>query len=508
MINRDGQKASLWQETVNPFESNYSERTGVVYDVIIAGGGITGISTGLLLQREGLQCLVLEAETLCFGTTGGTTAHLNTLLDTPYTIISKNFGEENAVRVAGAVKNAITLIHDNIKQYGIECGFSYADACLFATEEKQLKELNKVSEATASAGLDVSWTTTTGLPVPFLKAIRVGAQARFSPAAYVYGIAREFEKAGGDIIQQCRITGAENGEPVEVTTAKGKFRGRKLIYATHVPPGLNLLHLRCAPYRSYATAFTVSDGNYPETLSYDMYDPYHYYRSQEINGKKFLIAGGYDHKTGHEENTEKCFSELIAHCHKYFPVEKVHYTWSSQYFEPADGLPYIGHLPGERDNIFVATGFGGNGMTYSQVAAMLLKNLVTGKEDELQELFSPNRVKPIAGFTNFIGHNADVIRQFAGQWFSNEKLQEIAGLAAGEGKVMTYEGHKLGLYKDETGKIHAVNPLCTHMKCQVQWNMSEKSWDCPCHGARYSPDGLILTGPSTRPLEKIDITKL
>jgi glycine/D-amino acid oxidase-like deaminating enzyme/nitrite reductase/ring-hydroxylating ferredoxin subunit len=508
MIERDGACISLWQESVTPYSPVNTPDRSKVYDVIIAGGGITGVSTALLLQKEGKNCIVLEANNLCFGTTGGTTAHLNTLLDTPYSTISKNFSKETAKLVAQSTKEAISLIRYNISTYHIDCGFEETDAFLYAQTEDQAKELDKIKEATTEAGVMANYSSDIPVPIDFKKAIKVKGQAKFIPTRYVYGIAAEFEKAGGTIAEHCRITGAEENDLITVETNAGVFLGKALIYATHIPPTVNLLHLRCAPYRSYAMAATLTNNNYPSSLAYDMYDPYHYYRSQQINGKEYLIVGGYDHKTGHSDNTEHSFLELESHIRENFNVDKIVYKWSSQYFEPADGLPYIGPLPGHTGKIYTATGYGGNGMVYSSVAAMLLKDILVNKESPYQDVYNPNRIKPVAGFTNFLKHNADVVKQFAGKWFPHEKLEELSGLAAGEGKVLIYNDQKIAIYKDEHSELHAVSPICTHLKCEVQWNTAERSWDCPCHGARYAITGEVLTGPAALGLEAIEIKSL
>jgi hypothetical protein len=199
---------------------------------------------------------------------------------------------------------------------------------------------------------------------------------------------------------------------------------------------------------------------------------------------------------------------LESHIRKHFSVKEIAYRWSSQYYEPADGLPYIGHLPGHPGNIYVATGYGGNGMTYSQVAALTLKKILLNEETSYADLFNPNRIKPVAGFKNFIQHNADVVKQFVGKWFSGDDLQDIAELAPGEGRIVNYNQHKIALCKDEEGALHAVNPACTHLHCQVKWNMAEQSWDCPCHGARYSYDGKVLNGPADADLESIPLRAL
>ncbi|HEX2630022.1 MAG TPA: FAD-dependent oxidoreductase [Chitinophagaceae bacterium] len=508
MISRDGYCTSLWQDHARNYKTKNLPDHEKIYDVIIVGGGITGITTALLLQEAGKQCLVIEAQHLCFGTTGGTTAHINTLLDTPYTTISKNFSKEAAQKVASAAREAINLIHSNVRNRNINCGYHEADAYLFAQDDKQDAELVKIFDAARDAGLEVYHANAIPIPIECTSAIQARAQARFNPIPYVYALAEAFEQAGGVIVQQCRVIGVEENEKIETETTQGNFYGRALVYATHIPPGVNLVHLRCIPFRSYAMAVTLKDNEYPSDLVYDMYDPYHYYRTQEVNGETYLIVGGEDHKTAHDNNESHRFLALEAHIRHHFHVKEVAYQWSSQYFEPADGLPYIGHLPGHTGNIFVATGFGGNGMTYSHVAALLLKHMLLNEDSPYISLFDPNRLKPVAGFVNFIKHNADVIKQFAGKFFSGETIEELVELAPGEGKIVKLEGHKVGLYKDPSGHLHAINPICTHLKCEVKWNNAELTWDCPCHGARYSCDGKLLTGPADHDLEPIEIRTL
>jgi Rieske Fe-S protein len=319
---------------------------------------------------------------------------------------------------------------------------------------------------------------------------------------------KRFEEKGGVIVQNCMVKDFKGDDVLEVDTSQGIFYAKTLIWATHIPPGVNLLHFRCAPYRSYAMAVSLNNDAYPDGLAYDMYNPYHYYRTQVVDGKKYLIIGGEDHKTAHEENTEKCFNRLEAHTRKYFDVKEIAFKWSSQFFEPADGLAYIGHLPGNPDNVLVATGYGGNGMTYSHIAAITLTDLIVKGEGPYTKLFHPGRVKPIAGFANFVKENADVVKEFIGKRLSKEKLDELTDIAPGEAKLVKYEGKSLALYKDEEGGLHAVSPVCPHAKCSVGWNSAEKSWDCPCHGSRFAVDGEVLTGPAREGLEVVEIESL
>jgi glycine/D-amino acid oxidase-like deaminating enzyme/nitrite reductase/ring-hydroxylating ferredoxin subunit len=507
MIQRDGGNTSLWQGSVNEFRTSNKPDTSKLFDVIIAGGGITGVTTALLLQNAGMNCLIVEAKNLCFGTTGGTTAHINTLLDVPYSRIEKNFNKDNAKLFASSLKEAVNTIEGNVRKYNIDCGFKNATATLFAQNAEQADELETISEATTRAGIANSFIEHLSVPLKFVKAMQVPGQARFNAARYVYELAKQFEKAGGVILEKCRVLKADENENVIVETSRGEFNCRFLIYATHIPPGVNLLHFRCVPYRSYAMALTLKDNSYPEDLIYDMYEPYHYYRTQEIDGKRYFIAGGEDHKTAHEDNQERCLLNLEAHVRKHFNVDGILYKWSSQYYESADGLAYIGQLPGHQ-KIFVGTGYGGNGMPYSHVAALALKRTICGEENPYQDLYDPNRIKPVAGFKEFVNHNVDVVKQFASKFFSGNDMKVLADLATSEGRIVKFNDEKIAIYKDNDGNLHAVSPICTHVGCEVKWNNTELSWDCPCHGARYSCDGRVMTGPATKNLSKVNIREL
>ena len=507
-MQRDGALTSLWQYKMPGYISQRHTLTGEIFDVLIVGGGITGITTGLQLQKAGKKCILAEAHTIGFGTSGGTTAHLNTYMENTYAQIEKDFGEQNAQLVASAAREALNLVKRNVTEYNIDCGYSEQPGYVFSQDEKQTKELDDIYDASKKAGCEVRYESTIPIPVDFIKAVVYERQAQIRPSKYFYALAKAFEDAGGVLLQGCRVTGVhEKGDHLEVESFRGNIHCRQLIYATHIPPGVNLLHFRCAPYRSYVMAVKLKDENYPDVLAYDMYDPYHYYRTQEVDGEKFLVAGGEDHKTAHQADTEECFEKLESYLRKYFDIEEVSFKWSSQFFAPADGLPYIGHLPGNPDNVFVATGYGGSGITYSHVAALMLTDIIVKGESRYEKLFDPNRIKPVAGFENFVKEAADVVAKFFGDRFAKTKIKELDELAPGEAKVVKYEGESIALYKDESGELHAVNPACTHINCMVGWNTAEQSWDCPCHGSRFSMDGEMLTAPARKDLEKISLNR-
>jgi hypothetical protein len=507
MTPRDGNCISLWQDKVAEFTPSLVS-SDKRYDVAIVGGGITGITTGLLLQRRGKSCVVFDSYNLCFGTTGGTTAHLNTILDTPYPKMIKDFGKEKSVLVARAVRESLDLVRDHVAKYKIDCGFQEAPGYVFSQNEEETRELERIYDACLQLGVDVQFIDSLPVGISFDKILMAKGQAKFNPVAYVYGLARAFEQAGGVIRQNCRVNNVTGNGDLFLETAQGTFQSGALIYATHIPPGVNILHLRCIPYRSYAMSVRLRSADYPEGLIYDMKDPYHYYRTQNVDGLNYLIAGGNDHKTAYEKNTENCLIELEEHIRENFDVEQVIHRWSSQFYESVDGLPYIGHLPGHPDNVLVATGYGGNGMTYSHVAARVLTDTIMQVQCPYEEVFRPARIKPVAGFSEFVSHNADVVRQFASKLLGPDELEELDSLSPGEGKVVRFNDEKIALCKDRKGALHAIHSVCKHLGCTVAWNNAEQSWDCPCHGARYSVDGKVLNGPADKDLEMISLSEI
>lgn len=503
-MRRDSLTRSIWQEE----PSIKVKRTGPdsEFDVIIVGGGITGISTGLKLQQKGINCLIVEPNNVGYGTTSGTSAHLNTVLDNPYTDIIDKFGLENAKHVAINAKKAIRLIKENIKKYQIDCDIEDKKGYLFAEDEDEAKTLDKIKESIDSVGVGAIYVNEIPVPVPFINAISFKNQGQFNPIKYLNGILKAYLEAGGEIVENAKFINYEKVEDeINVETSIGNFNCDHLVFATHIPPGLNILHFRCAPYRSYVIGMKLkNEADYPDAVVYDSQEPFHYFRTAEGKSGKYLLVGGNDHKTGHKENDEDNFDDLIKYCKKYYQIGKVTHKWSAQYYEPADTLPYIGKLPG-KDQVYVATGFSGNGMIWSTLSAEIIRDLIFEKDSKLAKIVDPGRIKPIAGMVNIVQENIDVAKHFIMDRFNTEDIQSLTMLETDEGMMVDYEGRKVAVYRDKNSKVHALNPVCPHAKCIVQWNKTEKSWDCPCHGARFDVDGKLLNGPAISDLEKIDI---
>ena len=501
---RDGQRPALWQNVLD-IPSGGQLNEAVIYDVLVIGGGITGLTTALLLAEQGKNVVLAEARNIGFGTTGGTSAHLNTFFDASYPEIESDFSEEAAKLVAQGGKQAIQLIEGLSKKYKINCDFEYKDAYLYSQENEESDELDKILSSSQKAGIEVIETKKNGIVVPFKKALLFKKQAQFHPLKYLSGLAKAFINAGGTLLQHVFIHNTTLENDVHIAKSDDlEIRANHIIYATHLPPGINILDFKCAPYRSYVLAVRLEDENYPDALAYDMKKPYHYFRTHKIDRKNYLVIGGEDHKTGHGD-PEQSFRNLEAYVSQYYNLAQVAYRWSSQYYVPDDGLPYIGALPFGDDGVYVATGYNGNGMIFGTLSAQILTDVICGKKNPYAGLFSPSRIKPVAGFTEFVRENADVVYHFIADRFAAEKIESLKDMANDSALLIKYEGQQLAVYKDINGHILVLDPVCTHAGCIVNFNTAEKSWDCPCHGGRYDIDGNVLTGPPPKNLKKINI---
>lgn len=503
IIPRDGEPESPWQVQVDRELIIADHDPQKVYDVLVVGGGITGLSAALLLQQVGKKVVVADAHNIGFGTTGGTSAHINTFADTTYKEAESAFGKEGAQLFADAIKEGFGLIRSNIAQLKIECDFENKNGYLYAENEDEVRQLDDIYNGAIAVGVPVSYVNTVPTPVPFKKALVWEGQAQFHPLKYLQGLVKAFLLAGGHVLEHTLIKSVSTENGIHTAEAEDlTIKAKRLVYATHMPPNINVFNFECAPYRSYVLAVKLKSGKYPDALIYDCQEPYHYVRSHVIDGEELLLIGGLDHKTGHED-PEKAFAELEKYARKYYHVSAVKYQWSSQYYVPVDGLPYIGQQPFAADGIYCATGYNGNGMMLGSIAAQLISDLVRKRPNKYAELFSPSRIKPIDSFSEFVKENADVAYHFVADRFGIHETDSLKRLEKGTGKLVEVNGKKIAAYKDESGMLYALSPVCTHAGCIVNWNGEEKSWDCPCHGARYDIDGRVLTGPATQALAKL-----
>jgi glycine/D-amino acid oxidase-like deaminating enzyme/nitrite reductase/ring-hydroxylating ferredoxin subunit len=415
-------------------------------------------------------------------------------------VLLKDFGETASRQLIAARQGAIDLIERWVRQYGIDCDFGRVPAFAYTEREDHVRQMEKECNAARRIGIEASLTDAVGLPFDTACGIRMENQARFHPMKYLQALAAQVHGGGCAIYEETRADVPKDGAPCTVTTPHGVVKADRVIVATHSAfLGISQFDMRMEPYQSYVVSAHVSDA-LPDALYFDDSEPYNYIRWAETGKPGLLLIGGADHKTGHGDPQES-LRTLEEYVRQRFRVQAIQQHWSAEFFEPADGAPYIGKVP-LYDHVYIATGYSGTGMTYGTAAAGLLAELVQGIEPPLAGVVSPSRLKPIAAAKGLISENLDVAKQLVADRFVGDKIESLDKIPAGEGRLVSYQGETLAAYRDPAGQLHLLSPACTHAGCYVRWNSVEKTWDCPCHGGRYSPQGERIYGPPPQDLKE------
>lgn len=499
---------SLWRAvTPAPAEPGARHRFAALNgdretDVAIVGGGISGLTAAVLLARSGKRVAIVERDAIGSGETGNTTAHLTEAVDARYQALIADFGEANAHLVADSKRAAIDRIETFARQSRLDCGFTRVPGFLYTERESDVEGLANELDAARRAGCAVHWVDETPLPFRTFGAVRWDGQAQMHPTMYVEALLEEMRPHTVRIYEDTRVVGVDDGEPCQVETDRGVIRAKHVFVATNVPVNNRvLLHTKLAPYRSYVVAGEMRAATLPPGLFWDTDDPYHYTRVQDVAGRVYLIVGGEDHRTGEETDTDSCYERLLEYAGARFGVTAAEYRWSGQIIEPVDGLPYIG-LNTASTHVYVATGYAGNGMTFGTLAGMLVTDAILGRANPYAQLYDATRVKLLTSAYDYVAENvpfpAHLLKDRLASW--NADSRPVESLHPGEGAVFATEVGKLAVCRDRSGALHSCSAVCTHLGCEVAWNHAEQTWDCPCHGSRFSPEGKVINGPAVTDL--------
>lgn len=467
-------------------------------DVAVIGGGITGLTAALLLAEGGKRVALLEGRKLGAGVTGSTTAHLTEAVDARYHQLESSFGREGARAVRASSRDAIEQIALLSQSAELDCGFERLNGYLFTEKRDQLDELEQELAAAARAGATVERSA---VPLPFgvSGGICFADQAQLEPLGYLQVLIERLARTRARIFEGVSMVDIEGSGPLRVVNEHGpSVVADAVVLATHAPFAKLTLQLKLAQYRSYAVAGRVAST--PPGLFWDMSDPYHYVRRALVDGYSYAVVGGEDHRTGElPEPADAPYRALETYAARFgVPAER---RWSAQVVESADGLPFIGKPDTDR-NVYVATGFGGNGMTFGTLSAMLIADDILGRPNPYAELYRATRSKPLASLSAVVSENVDTAVHLVTGHLKPVSQAPISEIPRGEGRIVKDNGERLAVYRDHDGRIHALSSVCTHQGCQVAFNPAERSWDCPCHGSRFDIDGRVLDGPATKPLEK------
>jgi glycine/D-amino acid oxidase-like deaminating enzyme/nitrite reductase/ring-hydroxylating ferredoxin subunit len=495
-----GKLRSYWVESKAP-EFYLPLHRKIEVDVVVIGGGIAGLTTAYLLCKEGLQCVVVDDGPIGGGETGRTTAHLTNALDDRYYVLENMFGPEKTRLVASSHGDAIDHIAQIVSQEGMDCDFERVDGYLFLDPSDQPESLLKEKEAAHRAGLTrVELVDQAPLPFSTGPSLKFPDQAQFHPLKYLTALSSSIVRYCGGIYTETRIT--EFAKNVVVTDKGYEIEAKHIVVSTNTPVNDRLvIHTKQAAYRTYVVAGSVLKGSISKALFWDTGDqsknpsPYHYIRLHNLNKKSdLLIVGGSDHKVGQKPGPEQSFAALEGWVQERFPMMKqIQHRWSGQIQEPVDSLGFIGRHPSAED-VYIATGDSGNGMTYGTIAGRLITDLILGRQSPLEELYDPGR-QTLRTVGDFLQENLNVAAQFV-SYLKRDEASLVQSLKLGDGMVLRKGTESLAAYRDIEAHLHTHSAICPHMKCIVTWNALERSFDCPCHGSRFTGRGEAINGPA------------
>jgi glycine/D-amino acid oxidase-like deaminating enzyme/nitrite reductase/ring-hydroxylating ferredoxin subunit len=510
MKSDSGNTVSIWMGTADvpdfpPLAENLEA------DACIVGAGIAGLTTAYLLAVEGRKVVVLDDGPIGGGESGRTTGHFVNALDDFYTEIEKVHGPEGARLAAESHTAAINRVEAIVRSEGIACHWRRVNGYYFLGGDSTVKELDDEEQAAHRAGL-TEWRRVPRAPLAAFDtgpALEAPNQGQLHILEYLSGLATAITQRGGRIFCGTHVSGFEKEPRHKVTTDAGNtVHAKSVVFCTNSPVNdWVTMHTKQAPYRTYVIAARVPAGAVEPGLYWDTPDPYHYIRLAYADGvgqdgKDWLIVGGEDHKTGQQNEDPderlRCLEEWTRE--RFRMVERIDYRWSGQVLEPVDFMGFMGRNPGDRE-VYIITGDSGNGMTHTTVGAMLVADLVMGRENSWAKLYDPARISlQRQSAMEFVKENLNVAGEYV-KYATPGQVTSPDEIPAGEGRVMRDGARKLAVYKDDRGALHVKSALCTHLYCIVNWNPLEKSWDCPCHGSRFDPYGKVLNGPAIAPLK-------
>jgi glycine/D-amino acid oxidase-like deaminating enzyme/nitrite reductase/ring-hydroxylating ferredoxin subunit len=498
-----GKHEPIWIDTSS--RTDYAPlEDGLRVDTAVVGGGIAGVTTAAKLDDEGQSVAVIERDHILTGVTGHTTAKVTSLHGLVYDHLIDHFGVERAQEYADANQTAIEDVAETVETRDIDCGFERGPAYTYVRPGDDRRDVREEVEAARRLGLPVSYVESSDLPYEVGAAVRFDDQAYFHPRKYLLELARGVAEGNGHVFENTTVREVEDGPTCHVSTDRGTVVADSVVVATHFPVEDDALYFaRMSPKRSYVVAAHL-EGESPDGMYYYPRDPYFSVRPHADEASLVLI-GGQNHRTGHGGSTEDRYRKLERTARERFDVESIEYRWATQDYVSADRVPFVGPAAPHVDNVYVATGFGGWGMTNGIAAASVLTDRILGVENPWQDVYRPTRFELGASKSELISHNTHAMRHLFGEYVRSRPRLDLSAIEPGEATVYEDQDDPVAVYRDDDGEVHAVSAVCSHMGCLVTWNDGEASWDCPCHGSRFDIDGTVLDTPAVDDLETVDL---
>jgi glycine/D-amino acid oxidase-like deaminating enzyme/nitrite reductase/ring-hydroxylating ferredoxin subunit len=496
---------SLWLDTLAGPSLHDPVFHPVDVDVAVLGAGIVGVTTALLCKREGLRVAVVEAKHVGYGATSHATVKGAVGHGTRLSSIEKTLGSAAARVYAAANFAGRERLVQLANELSIPCDLTRGPHYVYTEAEQDVGQLRAEADLAARLGLPATFVDTVPVPVPAVGAVRFDDEVQFQPATYLAGLAATVEGDGSHVFEHARATGVDDDDPCVVHTEAGDLRARHVVVATHFPTIDRVgLFTKLGVKKEYAVAGVLPAGT-PGGMTLSVGGPTHSTRTYRLGNEDLLIIVGETHPTGTDAAREDRYVALEEWGRRYFGISDFRYWWSTQDPGSLDGVPYVGRLSPGSSHLFTATGFGAWGMTNGTASAMILTDLLVGRENPWASVFNATRLGALGSVPTFARQQAKV----ATHWIKDRVGRTAPGtpteLGRDEAGIFMIDGKRTAAYRDAGGTLHAVSAVCTHLRCIVHWNAAERSWDCPCHGSRFSPSGEVINAPATAPLARVDL---
>ncbi len=507
MTQSPGRHISPWVDTMSSPDLGSTAFRPLAADVVIVGAGITGITTALLLQGAGRRVVVVEARSLAQSVTTHSTVKVTVGHGTLYSKIEKTRGLDAAAAYAEANVAGFETILELARTLEIDCMLEHGHPhVVYAEEPEKAEEIEREAEIASRLGLPAGLSQDVPLPFEVAAAVRFESQAHFHPGRYLAGLAEAFVPEGGTVIEGAWARAVEDdGNVCHVETSAGRLSAPYVVVATQYPfvnRGGQFAWMK--PTRSYGIAGVLPDG-VRAGMTINAGSPTHSTRTARLSGEELLIVVGEGHEVGHVSETAERWERLRDWARERFGVSDFRYHWSAQEISALDHVPFVGFLSPADERVLSAMAFAGWGMTNGTAAAIMMRDLITGQDNPWAKTFDARRAEKTLPGKEFVKHNVHVGKKWLKDRVGGAPEGSPLELQPGEAAILEADGEQTAAYRDEQGELHAVSAVCTHMKCTVQWNAGEKSWDCPCHGSRFDYDGNVLHAPASTPLGKRDI---
>ncbi|MFS4457670.1 FAD-dependent oxidoreductase [Bdellovibrio sp. HCB2-146] len=498
MFHAEQNSTSIWQSIDLPALPALSENLET--DVCVVGAGIAGLTTAYLLLKNGYRVTVLNRGSFGQNETGHTSAHLSYVLDDRFTHLIHIHGVKGARLAYESHSDAVDLIEKIVQEENIHCDFKRVDGYLFLSPSTRSSLLEDEMEACRRIGFrDMSLEVSPRYFATLGPCIHFPRQARIHPLKYLSGLLKAIQQMKGKVFNLTSVVEFQGGENAYVTTDFGhKVTAQHIVVATNVPVNDRVkIHAKEAAYRTYVIGIDVPAGTFPDILMWDTEDPYHYVRLIESTspGIDTVLVGGEDHRVGQKFDKGPPHEELARWARERLGVSgKISYQWSGQIIEPFDGLAFIGRNPGDKDNVYIASGDSGQGLTHGTLAGTVLRDLIQNVRNEWSDVYDPSRVSLRAmpqlvqeGFKSTLPYEEHL-------HVRHDSLP--ADMQAGEGRILKDGLREIAVFCDEDNNIHSFSAVCPHLAGPLHWNDKEKTWDCPCHGSRFACTGEVINGPA------------